>query len=389
MDDVTRGVDSLLVVSIVAALAPFVAGLLPGSRIPQVVIMIVGGIIVGPQVLGLAETQSIELFTNVGLGFVFLLAGYELDLAVIRESAGRLALLAWAITAVLALGVVGLLEATGLVRAFVPIAIALTTTALGTLLPILRDNDMLSGRFGRYVLAAGATGELLPIIAVALFLSANNSFVAIISLVSMGGLAFILAFAPRILRGRRRLAEIFVAGEHATSQITLRLSIVLLIALIAISARFGLDVVLGAFLAGVVLHRWAPGDVRALEGNLDAVGYGFFIPVFFISSGMGLNVRSIIEAPLRLLVFFALFLMIRGLPALLVYRHALSRTERLQMAFITATTLPLLVALAEIGLRNGTMLPENAAALVGAGVLTVMVYPAVAVAIGSRQEAKL
>ena len=94
------------------------------------------------------------------------------------------------------------------------------------------------------------------------------------------------------------------------------------------------------------------------------------------------------DIPLRLLAFFVLLLLVRGLPSLLVYRRALPLAQRLQMMFITATALPLLVALAEIGLRNGTMLPENAAALVGAGVLSVIVYPAVAVAIGARSAAR-
>jgi Kef-type K+ transport system membrane component KefB len=148
-----------------------------------------------------------------------------------------------------------------------------------------------------------------------------------------------------------------------------------------IAADFGLDVVLGAFLAGVVLRRWAPGDVHALEGKLDAVGYGFFIPVFFVTSGMSLDLKSIIESPVRLVVFFVLFLVVRGLPALLFYRHDLPMRGRVQMMLLTATALPLLVALAEIGLELGTMLPENAAALVGAGVLSVIVFPAVGVSL--------
>ncbi len=267
-----------------------------------------------------------------------------------------------------------------------PVALGLTTTALGTLLPILRDNDMLSGDFGRYVIAAGATGELLPIIAVAIFLGTTNSFVALLSLATIGGLALLFAFVPRATRGTR-VEQIMLAGEHATSQTTLRWSIVLLLALLALAARFGLDIVLGAFLAGVVLRQWAPGDVHSLEEKLDAVGYGFFIPVFFVSSGMALDIKSILEAPLRLLLFFVLLLAVRGLPALIVYRRALPSTRRLQMVFITATTLPMLVALTQIGLENGTMLKENAAALVGAGVLSILVFPAVAVGIGARERA--
>ena len=387
MNDLASVLNTLVVVGVVAALAPLIVALLPGPRVPQIVLLIIGGIVIGPEGFGLADPAVLVLLANIGLGLVFLLAGYELDPAVFRERAGRLALVGWLITVALAAGLVGVLEAIGFVHAFVPVALGLTTTALGTLLPILRDHDLLAGRFGRYILAAGAVGELLPILGIAIFLGAHSQFVGILSLASVGVLAVILSLAPRLARGSR-IERIFKEGEHSTSQTTLRFSIVLLLFLLAVAAQFGLDVVLGAFLAGMVLRRWAPGDVHSLEEKLDAIGYGFFIPVFFVVSGMNLDVDSIVQAPLRLLIFFVLLLVIRGLPALLVYRRALSMTQRLQMMFITATALPLLVALAEIGLRNGTMLPENAAALVGAGVLSVIVYPAVAVAIGTRRTAR-
>ena len=387
MDDLSGVLSSLLAVGVVSSLAPLIVALLPGPRVPQIVVLILGGIVIGPQGFGLSDPAVLNLIANIGLGLVFLLAGYELDPAMFRERAGRLALTGWVITVALAAALVGALAALGLVDAFVPVALGLTTTALGTLLPILREHNLLVGPFGRYVLAAGAAGELLPIIGIALFLSAQSEFVAILSLASVGVLALVLSFAPRLGRGNR-IERILEEGEHATSQTTLRFSIVLLLFLLAVAARFGLDVVLGAFLAGMVLRRWAPGDVHSLEGKLDAVGYGFFIPVFFVVSGMNLDVHSIIEAPLRLVAFFALLLLVRGLPALLVYRWALPTSRRLQMMFITATSLPLLVALSEIGLRNGTMLRENAAALVGAGVLSVIFYPAFAVAIGARRAAR-
>jgi Kef-type K+ transport system membrane component KefB len=272
------------------------------------------------------------------------------------------------------------LAAAGFVRAFVPIAIGLTTTALGTLLPILRDNHMLEGRFGAFIMAAGAVGEFLPIVATAVFLSAQGAFLGLLSLVLIGGVALLLTLVPRLVRNEK-IRGILSEGEHATSQTTLRWTMVLLFALLVIAADFGLDVVLGAFLAGVILRRWAPGDVDALEGKLDAVGYGFFIPVFFVTSGMSLDLHSIIESPARLIVFFVLFLVVRGLPALLFYRQDLPMRGRVQMMLLTATALPLLVALAHIGLESGTMLPENAAALVGAGVLSVIVFPAVAVSL--------
>jgi Kef-type K+ transport system membrane component KefB len=384
--DLARGLETLVAVGAVAALAPLLVALLPGPRIPQVVVLLLGGVLIGPQALGWADRASIDLLANVGLGFLFLLAGYELDLHLFRERPGRLAIVAWLVTVALALATVGALAAAGLVQAFVPVALGLTTTAFGTLLPILHDNDMLGGRFGRYLLAAGAVGELFPILAIAVFLGANNKFVALGSLAAVGVLALVLSFAPRLIRGNR-LERVLLEGESSTAQTTVRWTVLLLLLLLLVADEFGLDVVLGAFLAGFVLRRWSPGDVEALEGKLYAIGYGFFIPLFFVASGMGLDVRSIAEAPLRLLAFFLLLLLIRGVPSLFLYRRDLPMVRRVQTMLLTATALPLLVALAEIGLRNGTMLRENAAALVGAGVLSVLVFPMAAVMIERRLRA--
>ena len=263
--DLARGLDTLLVTAAVAALAPLLVALLPGPRIPQVVVLLAGGVLIGPEVLGWADRAEIDLLVNVGLGFLFLLAGYELDLGLFRERAGRLAMAGWLVTLVLATALVGALAAAGLVRAYVVVALGLTTTAFGTLLPILHDNDMLHGRFGRYLLAAGAVGELFPIFAIALFLGASSKFVALASLAAVSVLAVVLSFAPRLIRGRR-LGRIVREGEGSTSQTTVRLTVLLLLLLLAVAEEFGLDVVLGAFLAGMVLRRWAPADVQALEG---------------------------------------------------------------------------------------------------------------------------
>ncbi|MBA2456023.1 MAG: cation:proton antiporter [Nocardioidaceae bacterium] len=378
-----QGLDTLLVVAIVAAAAPLLSGLIPQGRVPQVVVLIVGGILVGPQILGWTEPASLELLSNLGLGFLFLLAGYELELHLFRERPGRLALVAWLVTVAVAVLVTGVLEAVGFVRTFVPIALGLTTTALGTLLPILRDGGMLTGRLAPYILSAGAVGEFLPVLGIAVLLSANGRLLGLLSLLCVGAVAALLTVAPRLVRGER-IRRVFWEREHATSQTTLRCTILLLLILLAIASDFGLDVVLGAFLAGVVLRRWAPGEVHLLESKLDAIGYGFFIPIFFVSSGMGLDVDSIVEAPARLLVFLLLLVAVRGLPALIIYRHDLATTQRIQMTLLTATALPLLVALSQIGLTTGQLLPENAAALVGAGVLSVMIFPGVALALDRR-----
>ena len=376
--DILDDLFELFVVASVAALAPMISALIPKIPVPQVVILIIGGIVIGPAGFGLEDSEALSLIANVGLGFVFLLAGFEIEPALLTSRPGRLALVGWLISAVAACATVGVLAATGYVHAFVPVALALTTTALGTVLPILRENHMSGGAFGRMFMAVGAIGELFPILAIAIFLGVNSRLSALISIAAIGLVAVILAGSQRLLRGGR-LEGIVNSAAEATGQTTLRLSMLLLLGLLVLAGEFGLDVVLGAFLAGVVLRRWAPGDTHAFANKLDAIGWGFFIPVFFVSAGMDVDVDSIIEAPARLLVFLVLLLCIRGLSALVIYRKELVMRERVQLMLCSATSLPLIVALTQIGLASDTMLPENAAALVGAGVLSVLLFPLTAV----------
>ena len=387
--NLTLGLESLLAVAVVAAVAPLISAALPGPRIPQVVFFLIGGIIIGPHALGFANSSSVQLVANVGLGFLFLLAGYELDPALLTQRPGRLAMAGWLITVALSLAVVAGLQAAGLVRDYVPIALALTTTALGTLLPILHENNMLGGDFGRYVFAAGAVGELFPIVTIAVFLTQGSHFTALLSVAAVGLLAIALSAVPFIARNEA-LRKLIREGQNATGQVVLRWAVVLLLILLVFASRFGLDVVLGAVLAGIVLRGWTQRmgiDTEGLEQKFDAVGYGFFIPVFFVSSGMTLDIGGIAQNPLRLLLFVVLLLAIRGLPSLLIYRRVLPLRQRVEMTFITATALPLLIALAEIGLQDGKMLPSNAAAMVGAGVVSVLVFPAVAVALRRKDPA--
>jgi Kef-type K+ transport system membrane component KefB len=336
-----------------------------------------------------ADSASVQLVANVGLGFLFLLAGYELDPALFGRKPGRLAMIGWLVSVALALAVTAVFAATGFVRDYVPIALALTTTALGTLLPILHDSGLLSGAFGEYVFAAGAVGELFPVLAIAVFLTEGNHFAALASVAAVGLLALALSALPWVARSER-LRTVIREGQDATGQVMLRWSVVLLFVLLFFANKFGLDVVLGAMLAGIVLRGWIKRmgvDSDGLEQKFDAVGYGFFIPVFFVASGMTLDIGGIAANPLRLVAFFLLLLVIRGLPALLIYRKVLPLAQRVQMTFITATAMPLLVALAEIGLRDGKMLPSNAAAIVGAGALSVLVYPQVATVLARRHPA--
>jgi Kef-type K+ transport system membrane component KefB len=377
--------DTLLAIACVAVAAPLVLGLLPWLRIPQVVLLLAGGMLIGPDALALGSTASVQPLADVGLGFVFLLAGYEIDQRVLRADEGRRALLSWLITVGCAAGIVAALGAAGLVRAYVPVVLALSTTALGTLLPVLREGGLLRGRLGGYLLATGAAGELLPILGIALFLGAQNRFVALASLGAVALLAVLLAAGSRLARSGGRMARVVREGQHATTQTTLRCTVLLLVLLLAVTDEFHLDAVLGAFLAGMVLRRWAGAGAPVLEEKLDVIAYGFFVPIFFVYSGMAIDLHAIAGAPQRVLLFAGLMVLARGVPALLVLRGVLAVRERVQVALVSATALPLLVALSEIGLRNGTMLAENAAALVGAGVLTVLVLPALALALHRRE----
>jgi Kef-type K+ transport system membrane component KefB len=379
--NILQGLNSLVAVALVAALTPLLVALLPGPKIPQVVIFLVGGVLIGPHVLGLADTGSIQLLSDIVLEFLFLPAGYELDPLLLRQRPGRLAITGWVMSAVISVGVTAGLTAAGYIKDYVPVGLALTTTALGTLLPILRDNDMLGGRIGRHIFAAGAVGELFPILIIAVFLTKRGHFIALASVVAVGVLAIILSTVPWLARSVA-VQRVIREGQDATGQITLRWAVVLLFALLAFAARFGLDVVLGAMLAGIVLRIWTRRlnlDAENLERKFDTVGYGIFIPIFFVASGMTIDLKAISSDPLRVLVLLVLLLVVRGLPSLLIYRHDLEPRQRLEMTFITATSLPLLIALAEIGEQDGVMLPATAAALVGAGVLSVLIFPLIAV----------
>ena len=375
--------ETLLWVCAVAATAPILQVFLRG-RLPQVVLLLLGGVLIGPQALGLGHPETIGIFSEVGLGFLFLIAGYEVEPRLLREQQGTRAVMAWVTSLLVSLTAVGVLAATGFVRAYVAVAIGLTTTALGILLPLLREHSLTDGRFGRSVMATGAVGEVLPVMAIAIFLGTRGHFVAIVSLAVVALLAVLLVLLPRRLRGTW-LDDAFRAHLDSTSQTSVRATLLLLVLFLVVASRFGLDVVLGAFLAGVVLRMLGPPDADALQHKLDVIGYGFFIPVFFVTSGMSLDIASIARTPQRLVVFLVLLLVVRGVPTYVAYGGLLPPRERVQLGLLAGTALPLLVAITEIGLRNGTMLPANAAALVGAGVVSVLIFPAVAMALRVRE----
>jgi len=371
-----RDLVSLLVIALVAACVPLAVGLLR-IKIAEVVLLLALGVLVGPSLLGWVEiTDGVRLVSELGLGLLFFLAGYELEQHSLRGSSGTLAIRGWITSLALACLVAWALKSAGFINDFLGIAIALTTTALGTLLPMLRDRGLLPTPFGTFFMGAGALGEFGPILAVALLLGSKSLQLTLIVLAAFAVVAWLLWQTPGRL-ATERLRELFERGHRTSSQTAVRWTVVLLLVLLVVASTFGFDAVLGAFVAGVILRRYAPpGESNILLPKIEAIGFGFFVPVFFVVSGATLDIASIAASPVRLLVFFLLLLAVRGLPQFFLYRRALpDARRRAQFALYVGTALPMLVAITQIEVGAGAMLEENAAALVGAGVLSILVFP--------------
>lgn len=374
--ELNRELATLLVIAVCAAAVPLLVGLLR-IKIAEVVLLLACGIVFGPQVLGWIDVDpGVELLNELGLGLLFFLAGYELEQRAIRGQSGRLALSGWLTSLALAFGLTWALWELGIVRDLLGIAIALTTTAMGTLLPVIRDSGRLNTPFGTFFMGGGAMGEFGPILAIALLLGSKSLTITLIVLAAFALVAYLAWRTPGHL-ATRRVVELLDRSHHTSSQTAVRWTVVLMLLLLTLASVFGFDAVLGAFVAGVILRRYSPpGESNRLIPKVEALGFGFFIPLFFIVSGARLDVESIIANPGRLAVFFVLLLVVRGVPQYVLYRTALpDARERWQFALYIATALPLLVAITTIQVRNGVMLPENAAALVGAGALSVLVFP--------------
>jgi Kef-type K+ transport system membrane component KefB len=380
------GVDaeSFFVIVVVAALGAITVAVLPhGLAPPVVVVELLLGILVGPEVLDLAKTDDfIDFFSNLGLGMLFFFAGYEIDFERIRGAPLRLGLLGWALSIALAYGIGGALAAAGVVISFLFTGSALATTAIGTLIPILRDSGELRTRFGTYLLAAGAVGEFGPILLITLVLSTKQPLHEAAVLAAFVALAVLLAVASTRLawRGWPALERTF----EASSQLAVRITVVLVFGLVLLASELGLDVLLGGFVAGMIVRLALRGrELAVFESKLTAVGFGFFIPFFFITSGIDFDLAALASgtALLKLAGFLALFLIVRGTPALLLYRDVLKARQRAALAFFCATELPLVVAITTLAVEGGHMRSSTAAGLVGAAMLSTLIFPFVGLAL--------
>jgi Kef-type K+ transport system membrane component KefB len=382
---------SFFAIVAVSAIAAVTVATVPKRFAPPVVVVeLIMGILIGPEVLDLAHSDDfVNFFANLGLGMLFFFAGYEIDFQRIRGKPMRLGAFGWLLSVILAYGLGGILAAAGVVVSFLYTGSAMATTAIGTLIPILRDNGELKTRFGTHLLAAGGAGEFGPILLVTLVLSTTNPFreAAILLVFVALALALALISVRYAWRGWPALERTF----EASSQLAVRVTVVLVFGLVLLAGKLGLDILLGGFVAGMITRLALQGhELQVFESKLTAVGFGFFVPFFFVTSGIEFDLAALgsAEALGKLALFLGLFLVVRGVPALLLYRHVLAARDRLALAFYCATELPLVVAITTIAIDVGEMRSSTAAGLVGAAMLSTLIFPFVAMALRKGAEAE-
>ncbi|WP_395360693.1 cation:proton antiporter [Streptomyces sp. YH02] len=383
---------TLILIMAIAVLAPLLAyGVGRRLPVPLVIFEILLGILIGPDVLDWARPDAlIDGLSELGLTMLIFLAGYEIEFGKVRGDTLRRSVWAWLIALGLGLAT-GVLLGGGYTKG-VFIGVALTSTALGTVLPVLRDSGDLQGRFGTVVMAFGAVGEFGPIIAMALLLSGrgageSTALLAIFAALTAG--AVFWALRPRPPWFSRIIAKTL----HTSGQFAVRFVFLLLALMLGASQALGLDILLGAFAAGLitrlVLTGAAPESGPEILEKIEGVGFGFLVPVFFVVTGIEFDLASLLDGGRTLLllpVFLLLFLAVRGGPIWFLAPRDLDRTDRGGLVLYGSTALPLVVAITTIGVDDKVMTAGEAAALVGAGMLSVLVFPLVA--LKSRSGAK-
>lgn len=386
--------SGLLIVAVVAFLGPLVLSLTPARRLPTIALEIVAGIVIGPSVLGWVKVDlPISILSVFGLAFLLFLAGLEVDLEQLR---GRLLVFVGS-GFLLSLGL-ALLVGYGLsvarqVLSPLLIAIILVATALGIVVPVLEDAGESDSAFGQLVIAGAMFAEFGSIILLSLFFSreASSTTTKLVLLAGFALLAASFAFVVLRLKRSRRIVAVLLQLQDTTAQIRVRGAFVLLVAFVALASLLGLETILGAFVAGVIL-RFVDGDQMMthpqFRQKLEAVGFGVFIPVFFVTSGIQFDLAALISSPMTLLrvpIFLVALLLVRGLPALL-YRPLVGTRRAIVAGLLQATSLTFIVAASQIGTELGLITKANGAALIAAGLLSVLIFPLLALTILRRAQ---
>ena len=386
--------SGLVVVAAVALGAPLALGLLPRLRLPSVVLEIVAGIVFGPAVLGWVEPDAVlRVFSLFGLAFLLFLAGLEIDFARLRGRPLRLAGAGFAVSFALALAVGAGLSAAGQVEDGLIVAIILSATSLGVVVPLLKDAGRAGSAFGQLTIAAASIADFATIILLTLFFSREATGTGT-KLLLLGGFALLGAVAVAGLLGLERsmrLSAALVRLQDTTAQIRVRGAFLLLAGFVALAESLGLEVILGAFTAGAILSlvdRDAFATHPHFRTKLEGAGFGVFVPVFFVGVGIGFDLDALTAGTstlLRVPLFLAALLVVRGLPALL-YRGLVGTREAVVAGLLQATSLPFIVAASMIGVELGVLGQATGAALIGAGLLSVVAFPPVAATMLGRSD---
>ncbi|WP_432741768.1 cation:proton antiporter [Methylobacter sp. G7] len=376
--------SELLLIAFVAMLAALLRELPSIVRIPVVVLEVVLGMLIGPHMFNLATPGGmIGTLGELGLAFLLFMVGLEIDFDKIRGKALSLAVGGWFLSFLLAMLCMFFFNSIGLIETPVMLAaVALSTTAFGILAPILRDRGELNTDFGKYMLATAAVGEFVPLMLISLVvIPAKDTFLHTLFMVTFIIFALIVANIALQMRSSP-LIEKLAHTMQSSGQLPVRICLLLQVLLVTLAATFGLNIVLGAFVAGMVVGLAIKGNEgELLRHKLDAIGYGFLIPIFFIVAGMKFEVSALWSAPLapvQIALLLALMLLIRGVP-LLLYKKELTPEEKLPFAFYSATGLPLIIIISEIGVSSGLMPQDRASILVSAGMISVLLFPILAV----------
>ena len=384
----------LLAVAAVAFLAPLLLGLAPRVRVPAVVLEIVAGILLGPVLHWVHVDLTIQVLSTLGLAFLLFLAGLEIDFDQLRGPALRVAglgiLLSLGIGVVVGFGAYSV----GLVSAPLFLAITLLATSLGLVVPVLKDAQQAETRFGQLVIAAASLADFGAVVLLSLFFSREAGSPGVkVALLASFAISVVL-LAATIARAERFawLTRVLVRLQDTTAQIRVRGAVLLLVALAALAARFGVELLLASFMAGAVLSlvdRDQMSTHPQFQTKLQALGYGFLIPVFFVSSGLQFDLASLASPAslVKIPLFVAALLAVRGLPAVL-YAGTFGRPQALAAGLLQATSLPFIVAATQIGLALKVIQPSTGAALVTAGLVSVVLFPAIALSITQGAAAR-
>jgi Kef-type K+ transport system membrane component KefB len=389
-------VYQLMLVALAGVLAPLIVGLLRRFAVPSVVLEITFGMLLGPQLLNLVQpTGLVDGLSTLGLSMLMFLAGYELRLDSIRGRPLVLAGVSWGMSVALA-ALIGLgFHVAGGHPGEVVIPLALTTTALGTLLPVLRDAGVLGSPLGRHAMALGSVGEFGPIVLVGLLLTGSDPLQ---SSLFLGGFALLIVGSAYLANRPwgERVVSFMAKGLWSSSQLPIRMTLLFMLVLLAIASELGIDVLMGAFAAGVVVRIAAAkyddeedeSDASSIFGfKLEGIGFGVLVPIFFVVSGTRIDLQALFsQATSAFLVpgFLVMMLIVRAIPTFLVYRDGLERGQRRALAVMSATGLPLIVVITTIAVENGYLNSADAAAMVAAGMLSVVILPAVSIALLGR-----